>query len=90
MDNSIDEVFAEACDQIDVILHADGSASIVDNGSGIPVDMHPTEHRPAVEVVLTTLHAGGKFDSSSYRSPEACTAWASPAPTPSASGWLCR
>lgn len=67
VDNSIDEVFAEACDQIDVILHADGSASIVDNGSGIPVDMHPTEHRPAVEVVLTTLHAGGKFDSSSYK-----------------------
>ncbi len=67
IDNSIDEVFAEDCDTIDVTLHADGSASVRDNGSGIPVDMHPTEKRPAVEVVMTTLHAGGKFDSSSYK-----------------------
>ena len=67
IDNSIDEVFAEDCDAIDVILHDDGSATVIDNGSGIPVDMHPTEKRPAVEVVLTTLHAGGKFDSSSYK-----------------------
>jgi DNA gyrase subunit B len=67
VDNSIDEVFAEACDDIAVILHEDGSASVRDNGSGIPVDMHPTEKRPAVEVVLTMLHAGGKFDSSSYK-----------------------
>ncbi len=67
IDNSIDEVFAEDCDTIEVTLHADGSATVVDNGSGIPVDMHPTEKRPAVEVVLTTLHAGGKFDSLSYK-----------------------
>ncbi|MGD9497852.1 MAG: DNA topoisomerase subunit B [Armatimonadota bacterium] len=67
IDNSIDEVFAEACDRIDVALHADGSATVTDNGSGIPVDEHPTEKRPAVEVVLTMLHAGGKFDSSSYK-----------------------
>jgi DNA gyrase subunit B len=67
IDNSIDEVFAEACDRIDVTLHDDGSISVQDNGSGIPVDEHPTEKRPAVEVVLTMLHAGGKFDSSSYK-----------------------
>ncbi len=67
IDNSIDEVFAEACDKIDVTLHDDGSISVVDNGSGIPVDEHPTEKRPAVEVVLTMLHAGGKFDSGSYK-----------------------
>jgi DNA gyrase subunit B len=67
IDNSIDEVFAEACDKINVTLHDDGSVSVEDNGSGIPVDMHPTEKRPAVEVVLTILHAGGKFDSSSYK-----------------------
>lgn len=67
IDNSIDEVFAEVCDRINVTLHDDGSVSVEDNGSGIPVDMHPTEKRPAVEVVLTILHAGGKFDSSSYK-----------------------
>jgi|LSQX01.1.fsa_nt_gb DNA gyrase subunit B len=67
VDNSIDEAFAEACDQIDIIIHEDGSASVSDNGSGIPVDEHPTEKRPAVEVVLTMLHAGGKFDSASYK-----------------------
>ncbi|MBD3291704.1 MAG: DNA topoisomerase IV subunit B, partial [Armatimonadia bacterium] len=67
IDNSIDEVFAESCDRIDVALHDDGSVSVTDNGSGIPVDEHPTEKRPAVEVVLTMLHAGGKFDSSSYK-----------------------
>ncbi|MGC9317633.1 MAG: DNA topoisomerase subunit B [Armatimonadota bacterium] len=67
IDNSIDEVFAEACDEISIALNEDGSATVVDNGSGIPVDEHPTEKRPAVEVVLTMLHAGGKFDSSSYK-----------------------
>ncbi len=67
VDNSVDEVFAEACDEITVRLMEDGIAEVRDNGSGIPVDMHPTEKRPAVEVVLTMLHAGGKFDSSSYK-----------------------
>ncbi len=67
IDNSIDEAFAESCDRIDVTIHEDGSATVSDNGSGIPVDEHPTEKRPAVEVVLTMLHAGGKFDSSSYK-----------------------
>ncbi len=67
IDNSIDEVFAEACDTIQVTINEDGTVTVEDNGSGIPVDEHPTEKRPAVEVVLTMLHAGGKFDSSSYK-----------------------
>jgi DNA gyrase subunit B len=66
VDNSVDEALAGYCDTIDVILLADGGVRVRDNGRGIPVDMHPVEKRPAVEVVLTTLHAGGKFDGKSY------------------------
>jgi DNA gyrase subunit B len=66
VDNAVDEALAGFADTIDVTLLADGGVRCNDNGRGIPVDMHPVENRPAVEVVLTTLHAGGKFDSQSY------------------------
>ena len=67
VDNSVDEALAGYCDKIEVYLNENDSVSVVDNGRGIPVDMHATEKKPAVEVVLTTLHAGGKFDHRTYK-----------------------
>jgi DNA gyrase subunit B len=67
LDNSIDEHLAGFCMNIDVILHVDGSCSIRDNGRGIPVDMHPKFNVPAIELVLTNLHAGGKFGQGAYK-----------------------
>ncbi|MEO0080598.1 MAG: ATP-binding protein, partial [candidate division WOR-3 bacterium] len=67
VDNAVDEALAGSCDQITVTIHSDDEVSVEDNGRGIPVDIHPTEKRPALEVVLSVLHSGAKFEHKVYQ-----------------------
>ena len=80
LDNSIDEHLAGYCKTVGITINADGSVSISDDGRGIPVDMHPKFKMPAVELVLTSLHAGGKFGQGAYKYSGGCLLYTSPSP----------